>query len=134
MSNKTEKVHNSNKIPTPFSLRLTFEERAVLEQAAGGMPLGAYIRAQLLDGKESTRRRKQRRPVKDHQVLGAVLGELGKARLANNLNQLAKSVNKGTLPVTPDTEKAIREACLGVKQMRDMLMLSLDFQPKERPQ
>jgi len=28
----------------PFSLRLTFEERARLEELAGDMPLGAYIR------------------------------------------------------------------------------------------
>ncbi len=34
--------------PAPFSLRLTFEERAALEQAAGDMPLGAYIRDQVL--------------------------------------------------------------------------------------
>ena len=27
----------------PFSLRLTFEERARLEELAGDMPLGAYI-------------------------------------------------------------------------------------------
>ena len=33
----------------PFSLRLTFEERKQLNSDAGNMPLGAYIREQLLD-------------------------------------------------------------------------------------
>ena len=32
------------KYPPPFSLRLTFEERARLEKEAAGMALGAYIR------------------------------------------------------------------------------------------
>ena len=33
----------------PFSLRLSFEERARLEELADGQPLGAYIRSRLLD-------------------------------------------------------------------------------------
>ncbi len=35
------------KTPPPFSLRLSFEERARLERDAGDMPLGAYIRERL---------------------------------------------------------------------------------------
>ena len=31
----------------PFSLRLTFEERAKLERDAAGMALGAYMRSRL---------------------------------------------------------------------------------------
>jgi hypothetical protein len=75
--------------PAPFSLRLTFEERAALEQAAGDMPLGAYIRDQVLRDGTARKRRRYKRPVKDHQVLGQLLGALGEALLANNLNQLA---------------------------------------------
>ncbi len=91
------------------------------------MPLGAYIRSQVLQGQETRHRRKSRRPIKDHQAFGQVLGELGKSRIANNLNQLAKAVNTDTLPVTPDTEKAIRDACADVQYMRTMLMKALDF-------
>jgi hypothetical protein len=76
--------------PAPFSLRLTFEERAALEQAAGDMPLGAYIRAQVFKDGKTRKRRRYKRPVKDHQALGQLLGALGEARLANNLNQLAR--------------------------------------------
>ncbi|GMU68266.1 MAG: hypothetical protein AMXMBFR37_05990 [Steroidobacteraceae bacterium] len=116
--------------PAPFSLRLTFEERASLEQAAGDMPLGAYIRSQVFRGKKTRRRRRYRRPVKDHQALGALLGALGEARLANNLNQLAKAANTGSLPVTPETEKAIREACAEIHAMRKQLMQALGFAPE----
>lgn len=119
--------------PAPFSLRLTFEERAALEKAAGNMPLGAYIRSQALGGKESRRRKKRRRPIKDHKALAYVLGELGKARLASNLNQLARAVNTGSLPVTPETEKALQEACNDVRKMRIMLMRALDFPGSEGP-
>jgi len=54
----TQSHHNFNilakgekkKREAPFSLRLTFEERAQLEAAAGGEPLGAYIKSVLFDG------------------------------------------------------------------------------------
>ncbi len=115
--------------PTPFSLRLTFEERASLEQAAGNLPLGAYIRSQILSNSKPRRKRRYRRGpvIKDHQILAQLLGELGQARLANNLNQLAKAAHTGSLPVTPETEKALREACAEVQAMRKTLMAALGF-------
>ena len=95
------------------------------------MSLGAYIRSKLLDEDDVAHRniyrRKHKAPIKDHQALGHVLGELGKSRLSNNLNQLAKAVNTGSLPVTPDTEKAIRDACSSVHDMRTLLMMALEF-------
>lgn len=118
--------------PAPFSLRLTEAERAALEAQAGDQPLGAYIRARLLaDAGEP--RRKGRRPVKDDAALARLLAELGKARLANNLNQLAKAANTGSLPITPDTVQAILTACQDVKVMRVCLLAALGFRPETRP-
>jgi hypothetical protein len=117
-------------VPAPFSLRLTFEERASLEQAAGDMPLGAYIRSQMFREGKTRKRRRYKRPVKDHQALGQLLGALGEARLANNLNQLAKAAHIGSLPVTPETEKALRDACAEIHHMRSLLMRALGFSPK----
>lgn len=37
------------KLPSPFCLRLTPEERAQLEQAAGVLPLGAYVVGTLIE-------------------------------------------------------------------------------------
>jgi hypothetical protein len=93
------------------------------------MPLGAYIRSKLLNESEVPRRvrKRTRKPLKDEQALALLLGELGKARLANNLNQLAKAVNTGSLPVTPDTEKALHRACTAVQDMRDLLLQALGF-------
>lgn len=118
--------------PAPFSLRLTAEERAALEAQAGGMPLGAFIRARLLEDTAHPRR-SRRRPVKDEEALARLLGELGKARLANNLNQLAKAANTGSLPVTPETVRAILTACRDVGTMRACLLAALGFRPEEQP-
>ena len=110
--------------PPPFSLRLTTEEKATLRREAGTMPLGAYIRTKLLGG-ATAHRRSYRSPVKDDKALAQLLGELGKARLANNLNQLAKAANTGSLSVTPETEKAILDACRDVQWMRERLIAAL---------
>lgn len=117
--------------PPPFSLRLTFEERARLERDAGDMPLGAYIRSRLFDQPATDRRPWQiKRPVKDKQALASLLGELGKSRIANNLNQLAKAANSGSLPVDQDVNRAILESCNSIQAMRNLLLTALGLKPK----
>ena len=57
-----------SKKPSPFSLRLTFEERARLEELAGSEPLGSYIKRKVFDGKGAGTKRlrsRKRRPIKD---------------------------------------------------------------------
>lgn len=116
---------SKGKTPAPFSLRLTFEERAKLEEAANGVALGAYIKAKLFDGDLEKVRRRGTKPVADHVALGRVLSALGQSRLSQNLNQLARAVNTGTLPVHPDTEKEIRDACRAMQVLREELLRAL---------
>lgn len=111
--------------PAPFSLRLTFEERARLERDAAGMSLGAYIRGRLFGENANPRKTRGKTPVKDHEALGRVLGALGGSRLSQNLNQLARAVNTGSLPVTPETERDLLEACAAVALIRADLMRAL---------
>lgn len=111
----------------PFSLRLTFEERAKLERDAAGMALGAYIRSRLLDPETVAPRKRGKFPVKDHQALAQLLGLLGQSRLANNVNQLARAANTGSLAVTPDTEEALMSATADIQQMRQLLIQALDI-------
>jgi len=113
------------KKPSPFSLRLTFEERAALEQDAADMPLGAYIRSRVFDQSRPPRRTRGKRPVKDHAELAQLVAALGNSRLSSNVNQLARAVNSGSLPVTPDTERALKDACADIAWMRIALMKSL---------
>jgi len=121
------------KSPPPFSLRLTAAERARLENDAAGKTLGAYIRERLFGEDAAPRQSRGNHPIKDHEALGRVLGALGQSRLSSNLNQLAKAVNTGSLPVTPETEAELREACREVSALRDELLRALGKSPGDGP-
>ncbi|MEO1310965.1 MAG: hypothetical protein AAFV51_08345 [Pseudomonadota bacterium] len=112
------------KRPSPFSIRLSEDERAALKAAAGAQPLGGFIRDRLM-GEAVTPRRKRRAPVADHEALGRVLGALGSSRLSANLNQLAKAAHTGALPLDHETATELRRACTEVREMRDTLMTAL---------
>ena len=120
-----DKAAEKAKYPPPFSLRLTYEERAFLEAEADGKPLGAYIREKILGEKASARTRRGNSPVKDKEALGRVMGALGASRLFANLNQLARAVNSGSLPVTSETEAELKDACKEVADMRADLLRAL---------
>lgn len=121
----------ARKRQAPFSLRLTFEQRARLEADAAGMSLAAYIHWRLFDPDQPPPRQRGKAPVKDQEAIARVIGLLGQSRIANNLNQLARQANLGTLPVTPDTEAALAEAAADIAAMRQMLVkaLGLDATP-----
>lgn len=108
---------------TPLSIRFSDAEKAILQRKAGNLPLGTYIKQVVLgaDAKPS----RVRHPVKDGEALGQLLGLLGKSRIANNLNQLAKAANLGALPVLKETEDDLREACGAVFEMRQLLLAAL---------
>ena len=120
-----DQADTPKKYPPPFSLRLTYEERARLEAEADGKLLGAYIRERLLGDDVAPRTRRGNSPVKDKEALGRVMGALGASRLSSNLNQLAKAVNTGSLPVTPETEDELREACREIAELRADLLKAL---------
>lgn len=118
--------------PTVFvSLRLTFTEKARLQLDAAGMPVSEYMRWRLFDPNNPPPRRRSKNPVKDHKVLAQALGLLGQSRISSNLNQLARSANTGSLPVTPDTEAALLEAVAEIHEIRRLLIeaLNLEVEP-----
>lgn len=117
------------KATAPFSLRLTAEERAILNEQAGNRPLGSYIRSRLL-GDKVQKRRKSRRPSTDHQKLALVLSELGKSRLASNMNQLAKAANIGVIDTSDGVIADLEDACRSISQMREMLIAALGLKPE----
>jgi len=109
----------------PFSIRLTEDERRLLAERAGRVPLGTFIRDLLFGEGLAAKRRRVVAPVKDHAALARVLALLGRSRIANNLNQLAKAANLGVLPASPMTETELRAACAAVAEMRTQLMRAL---------
>ena len=114
------------KKPVPFSLRLSEEERAWLEEQAGSRPLGAYIREKLLADK-TTKRRKTHKPKLQDGQYAALLAALGESHLSSNLNQLAKHANMGTIEVSDDVEAQLQEAYLAVIEMRNALIMALNL-------
>lgn len=123
------------KRPAPFSLRLTPDERARLVAESAGAPLGAFIKAKLLGGPppKPVRRLRGARPLADTAALAQALALLGRARLANNLNQLAHLANIGALPVTPELEAELF-ACLDeVRKLRGLLLAALGLEPEVSP-
>ncbi|EMB0804809.1 TPA: hypothetical protein ACSQFP_000965 [Pseudomonas aeruginosa] len=124
---------SKRKTPPPFSLRLSWEERAQLEEEARCMPLGAYIRERLFNGSSPPPRRRKNRPVKDQQALAKVLGELGRSQLSSNLNQLAKATHTGALPVAKEIEAELLGACETVRAIRNDLMSALGLRGEDAP-
>ncbi|MCK4945201.1 MAG: plasmid mobilization relaxosome protein MobC [Alphaproteobacteria bacterium] len=116
----------------PFTLKLTFEERAKLEYWAGGSPLAEYIRSRLFDSTVKKLHTRNRHPVKDHKPLAKILAMLGQSRIANNLNQIAKAVNSGSMIIPDETEKIIQDACKAVLEMRDALFKALGLNVEDR--
>lgn len=112
------------KRPAPFSLRLSEAERARLIAEAGDTPLGAYIKAKVL-GERPLHRRRAGAPVQDKKSLAQALALLGRARLANNLNQLAHAANIGVLPLDPETMADINAALSDLRDLRRLLLAAL---------
>ena len=48
-----------------------------------------------------------------------------KASQRRGTQELAKAVHSGSLPVTPETEHAILDACADIRRMRQDLMVAL---------
>ena len=115
----------TGKRQAPFSLRLTFEERAELEKDAAGFSLSGYIKWRLFDPDRPRPKKRGKVPVKDHKILAALIAMLGQSRLAANINQLAKAVHTGSLPVTPETEANLKKASQDIASIREMLIEAL---------
>lgn len=118
------------KRPAPYSLRLSKSEREYLERKSGNLSLHAYIRARIFDDDAPlTSERKQPR-VNDTQALSKVLGALGRSNIANNLNQIAKAANAGTLTVDRAMIDELSNAVAEVKAMRSDLIRALGLKDR----
>lgn len=122
-------MDNRYKRPAPFSLRLTFEERTKLEYMAAGESLSSFIKRHVFT--ENGRRnaapptKRGKAPIKDHILLAQLLAALGHSRLSQNLNQLAKAVHTGSLPLPYDVERDLIRAGNDIHHMRQLLLGAL---------
>jgi len=107
--------------PKPFCIRLSQEEREILERQAGRVPLGRYIRARLL-GDTATKRRKTRKASGDAQkLLGQLLAALGQSRVRQNLAHLSTATLHAEL-FTAELCAVIATAQEDVARLRGLLI------------
>ncbi|MEL7204415.1 MAG: plasmid mobilization relaxosome protein MobC [Pseudomonadota bacterium] len=113
------------KRPAPLSLRLSDDERSRLERQAGGLALGAYIKSVVFDDAAPKYRKRKSPPSAEKQLLAEILARLSETRTANNLNQIAKHLNQGTLVVDEELEIDLKQAVAEVAWLRTELLKAL---------
>ena len=109
----------------PLSLRLSREERARLEEAAGNVPLGTHVKSCLFADGAPPKLARTRNPVRGHRELAQLLARLGASRMANNLNQLSHNANIGALICDDETVAMIEAVCADIRAMRSILVTAL---------
>lgn len=97
----------------------------MLETRAAGMPLGAYIKAQVFHEQGGRNRPAAPRRMTDTKALAQALALLGQSRIASNLNQLARAAHIGALPIPSRLERDLDEACAHVAAIRAVLIEAL---------
>ena len=117
----------------PLSLRLSDEERAELERAADGQSLNSYVKQRIFGATGKAKRARRSQPVRDHAALAQALGLLGAMEFAGSLRTLAKAAEIGALPVTPETEEELINACAAVLAIKAELMRALGYDDAEAP-
>ena len=107
---RTNKEANRSKSVRVF-VRLHPEEKKKFETMCenSGLTQSDYFRMKCLEGKPL---RKRKAPSVELEAFLKALGKLGK--LGGNINQIAKEINMGYLPINNELEIALNE----VKQLR----------------
>ena len=112
-----------------LSVPLEPEQKNELVRRAGRQSLSAYVRERLFAANDNApakpRRKRHSSPVKDHAALSALLAKLGKLDAAASLTDLARLARMGALPMSPETEAALTQACADVADIKSLLMKAL---------
>lgn len=107
---------------SPFSLRLTYEERAKLQRIAGNKTLGHYIRSRLFDEESLASRTEE---IKGRKTCAQILGIIGQSELGKNLRELSNAARSGSLIITPDTQAMLNTALQDVVAIKQVLLKEL---------
>ena len=119
----SKEIKAVKKRPPPYSIRFSDKERHDMEKIADGTPLAQFIKScvrHFLDNPDKLPKEPEFEPILT--LICKILGQLGKSRMASNINQLAKASNSGSLPVNPEVEKALMDASIALIMMREDLL------------
>lgn len=116
----------------PLSLRLTFAERARLEEMAGGQSLASYIKEELFAHSGGpglslglTIPVRTRRVRANDKLLAQVLAKLGDSQLGPSMAELAQAASSGSLFVSDVVERQLAQSCADIADMRLLLLEAL---------
>ncbi|WP_272641330.1 plasmid mobilization relaxosome protein MobC [Marinomonas mediterranea] len=115
-------------ILVPYSIRLSNNlRRAIREQAQkADQTESLWIREALIAACDLPAPQQAKlHPEQRSKELSQILYLLGKSRYANNLNQIAKAANTGTLIISPDVYAQIDESHHAILWMRSTLITAL---------
>ncbi len=113
---------------TPYSIRLSQAQRDFIRQQAQrhGLKESQWVRKRLFQEEGLILPQHTLRvPLSHKKELAQILYLLGQSRMANNLNQIAKAVNMGTLVISPDAYHQIDESYHSIRWMRGALITGL---------
>lgn len=116
----------------PFSIRFTDSELERVKNMAQrlDMSTASFIRHKIFDSSATGdfTSVKGSQVKLDKKALAELLAMLGASRIANNLNQIAKSVNMGTLTVSDENiEAQLWESYESIAFIKNKLMEDLGF-------
>lgn len=126
---KSAKPRPRRRRPYSLSIRLSDEERTLLERKAGSRPLGAYVRHRALGEQEEPRRKTRAKPSLDAALLGRVLGHLGKSDQVKCLFLLLAAAEANRVDLKAQDHEVLRAACADVREMRSILIKALGLRP-----
>ncbi len=117
--------------PSSLSIRVSDEERTILERKAGKRSLGAYVREMALGDKQAPRRKGAANPSIESVQLGQMLGKLGKSEQVSVLFLLLVAAEKNRVILTETERAALYEACANVREVRAAVMGALGLRGEE---
>ncbi len=118
---------NSHSKTRPVSVRLTEQERALLERVAGKQSLSSFMRqcALMQAGQAPKPRKEQKRPTEQKVQLAQILALLGASDIFRSMSTFAKLSEQGAFPISEETESQIQNACSNILQIKTLLMRAL---------
>ena len=115
----------SAKREAPQSVRFSRELLATLHRLRGDLSLNAFI-VLLVERALKAINRPLQSSATDRETLAQVLAILGRSELTTTARELVKALASGSLPVTPDTAKDIRELSTATSEILRLLLKALN--------
>jgi len=110
----------------PLSIRLSASERAWLEEQAGGIPIGTYVKSRLFAANDNTPpRTRGRAPIKDCEELAKIHGKFARFDVFLSIKGLLKGAANNNIRLKPETEDALVSACEDISDIRHHVMKAL---------